>query len=85
MVAWVWAMVLVGMVIYAFAWFSQMWWLWSFIEAFEGAITLDPPWDVTVVILKNVLAFHPLFAMFGWLLWGFINSMRRDVRTYEQY
>lgn len=78
-------MVLTGMVIYAFAWFLNLWWLWTFIEAFENSITVDPPFDSVITLLKNVIAMHPLFAMFGWLIWGYINSMRRDVRTYEQY
>jgi len=82
-IAYVWALVFIGIVVYAFVWFSQIWWLWLFIEAFEDAVTLDPAAQSVVEILKAVIAYHPLIAVFGWLLWGFLNSMRRDVRTYE--
>lgn len=84
-IAVLWALVLIAMVVYAFAWFSMMWFIWPFIDAFEAAVTLDPPFDTTVTIIKNAIAWNPVIALAGWIIYGYINSSRRGVRSYEEY
>ena len=82
-IAYVWAMVFMGIVIYSMFWFIFGMMLYNVTAAIESAYTFQSPADNTVTLIKNVIAWHPIIAMFGWLLWGILNSMRRDVRTYE--
>jgi hypothetical protein len=55
------------------------------ILAVEESYTFVSPWDATVVLIKNVIAYHPIIAMVGWLIWGFLNSARREPRAYAEY
>jgi len=83
-IAYVWAVVFVAIVFYSFAWFVNITWVWQVITALDPYISnLPAPLDSVVTVIKYVLALHPLFALLGWLFWGFINSMRRDVRIWE--
>jgi len=84
-IAYVWAMVFVGICIYAMFWFMFGWAAFSVIEAVEAGYTFTGQASFVVELLKNVIAYHPLLAMVGWLLWGYINSQRRDERAYERY
>lgn len=82
-IAWVWAMVFLAIIVYASVWFMFGYMVMEIISAIEASYTFTSPLAETVTLLKYVIAWHPIIAMFGWILWGFLNSMRRDVRTYE--
>lgn len=82
-IVFVWAMVFGAIVVYSFAWFSMGSMVMTFIDAITGAFTFDARWDSVVQLIKNVILWHPIISLFGWVLWGFLNSMRRDVRTWE--
>lgn len=81
----VWAMVFMGIVIYAMFWFLFGNTALAMIDAMETQFTYlnEPPYSNVVDWLFIVIEWHPIIAMFGWLLWGFLNSMRRDVRKWE--
>src|SRR3989337_1739673 len=75
-IAYVWAMVFMGICIYAMFWFIFGMMLYNVIGSIESAYVFQSPADNTVTLIKNVIAWHPIIAMFGWLLWGILNSMR---------
>jgi hypothetical protein len=81
----VWAMVFMGIVIYAMFWFLFGNTALAMINAMETQFTYlsEPPFSDVVGWLLVVIEYHPIIAIFGWLLWGFLNSARRDVRTWE--
>jgi len=79
----VWSMVFIGLIIYALIWFTFGAVAMTYIDAISDNFTFDPPWDNVVTLSRNVILWHPVISMFGWILWGFLNSMRRDVRTWE--
>lgn len=79
-IAFVWSMVFLGMIIYALVWFMLGSVTMTIIEAMESAFTFSGNWDYVVDLIKNIILWHPIISIFGWILWGFLNSMRRDVR-----
>lgn len=83
-IVWVWGMVLMGILLYTMMWFIFGRVVFEVILAMEGAFNFSiSPIDNIANLLKYVIAWHPLFAIFGWFLWGYLNSMRREVREYE--
>lgn len=82
-IVWVWTMVFLGIVLYAIAWFTLGTAAMAVISAIEGSYTFAAPWSSVVDQIKKVILWHPIFAMIGWLLWGFLNSMKREVRTWQ--
>lgn len=84
-IAWVWGMVFIGLVVYAMVWFMLGSMVMQVIDAVEAGYTFVGSAADVVTVIKTVIAFHPLLAMFGWLLWGYINSTRRDPRAYAEY
>lgn len=82
-IVYVWALVFLAIIFYAMAWYVFGWVIMEYISAVEAAYTFQPPLDSVVSLIKNVIAWHPIIALLGWILWGFLNSMRRDIRTYE--
>lgn len=76
-------MVFIGMVLYAFIWFVNIYWLMEVINCIENVFSFPPPFDNVVVLIKNLLVWHPIISLFGWILWGYLNSLHRDVRTFE--
>jgi hypothetical protein len=79
----VWVFVLLAIVTYAFAYYTIGSVALIFIDAVTNSINFPAPWDSILIIMKNVVYYHPLIALFGWILWGILNSMKRDVRTWE--
>lgn len=82
-VVFVWGLVFLGMALYAMVWFIMGLVLFPVIDGIEAAYTFPTPFDQVVAMLKQVFYWHPILAMFGWLLWGYMNSARRDVQTWE--
>lgn len=79
----VWSLVFIGIIIYALVWFVFGAVAMTYIEAISESFSFDSPWDNVVTLITNVVLWHPIIAMFGWLVWGFLNSMRRDVTTWQ--
>ncbi|MHA1408482.1 MAG: hypothetical protein ACTSSG_14040 [Candidatus Heimdallarchaeaceae archaeon] len=79
----VWTLVLIGMVLYSFAWYVFSIVAFSFIDAIVSSFNFGSQWNNITDLIKNLLYFHPVICLFGWILWGFLNSMRRDVREWE--
>lgn len=78
-----WSLVFIGIVIYAITWFLLGSVTMIIIEAVTSAFSFAEPWDSVVEILRTVILWHPLFAMFGWLIWGYIDSARKPVKSWE--
>lgn len=83
-IAIVWSIVFIGIVLYSFAWFVFGRMLMTLIGSIEASYSFPEPSNNTVEVIKYVIAWHPLVAMFGWILYGLLNSMKRDRVTYEQ-
>jgi len=79
----VWSLVFIGIIIYSLVWFVFGAVAMTYIEAISDSFSFDAPWSSVITLVTNVILWHPVIAMFGWILWGFLNSMRRDVRTWE--
>jgi hypothetical protein len=78
-----WAQVFIGLVLYAIFWYIFGMMAMQVMGAIDSYYTFLSPFDSTVDLIKKVLAWHPIIAMFGWLLWGILNSTRREPVTYE--
>ena len=79
----VWVVVLIGIIVYCMAWYAMGYAALEIISAVEASVTVEPQWDSVITLLKAAVAWHPIISLAGWLAWGFVCSMRRDVRTYE--
>lgn len=77
-----WGLVFIGICIYSMFWFIFGWTTMVIIDAVEAAYTFEEPLSLVIPLVKNVVAWHPLIAMFGWLLYGYLDSMRRERRDY---
>lgn len=84
-IVWVWAVVLMALVVYSIAWFTLGWAAMEVIDAVEASYTFEEPAANTVTLMKTVIAWHPIIVVFGWILYGYVNSQRRDPRIYEEY
>jgi hypothetical protein len=84
-IIWVWAVCFLSIIVYSIAWFSLGWGFNLFIDAIEASYTFESPTDVTVALLKTVVAWHPIIFVFGMILWALVNSQRREDVTYPRY
>lgn len=71
-----------GMIIYAFMWFIFGAVAQTYIDAIDSAFTFGQPWDQVLEMIEQIIYYHPIISMIGWLIWGFLNSARRDVRSW---
>lgn len=78
-----WTMVFLGMVLYAVAWFTLGTVCMAIIDAISNSFSFAAPWDSVVEFCRQMVLLHPIFAMVGWLIWGFIDSMRKPVKSWE--
>jgi len=81
-VIWIWAVCLASIVLYAIAYYSLVYPTLELIGIVEGMFTFDPQATVTLNLCKAVLNWHPIIFILGMLLWGFVNSARRETQTY---
>jgi len=54
-----------------------------FIEAVEASANFTGLLADISTVFKNVIAWHPFIALLGWLVWGFLNSLRKGKLQYE--
>lgn len=83
-IVYVWALVFLAMVLYAFVWFSMGLVIMTFIDAIVASSNFAAPWDSVVEFIRNCFLIHPIISLIGWFIYGIINSMRRDVETWRQ-
>jgi len=79
----VWTLVMLGIVVYSISWFALSPIVTNTLDALDDAYEFSGVQEVTLDLVGQVIYWNPLIAIFGWLLWGFLNSARRDVRTWE--
>jgi len=84
-VVYVWALVFLGMVLYVFVWFSMGIAVMTFVDSVVATFNFGDPWDSLVTFVRNLFLFHPIISLIGWLIYGIINSMRRDVESWRTY
>jgi hypothetical protein len=81
-VIWIWAICLLAIVLYSICWFSLGWPLYMVIDTVEASYTFPAQATNTINLMRLVIAWHPIFFIFGMLLWAFVNSQRREEVTY---
>jgi len=81
-VIWIWAVCLAGIVMYSIAYYALVYPALMMIGIVEGLVVFDAQATVTLNLVRAVLNWHPIFFILGMLLWGFVNSARREVQTY---
>ena len=81
-IAFVWAEVFIAIILYSICWFTFGRALFEVITAIETTYTFTGQASFTVDLVKTVVAWHPVLALFGWLIYGYISSSRRSERTY---
>jgi len=81
-VIWIWAVCLAGIVMYSIAYYSLVYPALELIGIVEGLVIFDAQASITLNLVKAVLNWHPIFFILGMLLWGFVNSARRETQTY---
>ena len=79
----VWTMVAIALVIYSISWFALSPVVTLTLEALDEAYAFTGMQETAFDLISTVIYWNPLIAVFGWLLWGFLNSGRRDVRSWE--
>ena len=79
----VWSMVAIALVIYSITWFALSPIVTLTLEALDDVYSFSGLQETAFDLISQVIYWNPLIAVFGWLLWGFMNSGRRDVRTWE--
>lgn len=82
-----WPVVFLALVLYAFAFYVNAFWLFELIDALTTASPAlsGPEASAVLTVMRYCIRLHPLSAIVGWLLWGFLSSMRRDKLSYEQF
>lgn len=78
-----WFIVFLAMSIYAIAWFSCGLVVMPFIDAISNSYSFSDPWNTIVSAVKLFFLYHPIIAIIGWIIWGFINSLKRDVEKWR--
>ena len=81
-VIWIWAVCLAGIVMYAICYYALVYPTLELIGIVEGMYSFDAQATVTLNLTRAVLNWHPIFFILGMLLWGFVNSGRRETQTY---
>lgn len=84
-ILYVWFLVFLAMGMYAIAWFSVSMMVMPFIDALTSSYSFSDPWDTVVSTVRLLFLYHPIVALIGWILWGFINSVKRDVDRWRAY
>ena len=79
-----WSLVLLGLLVYMVCWFVMSLIFMPILDVFTTAYAISAPWDSIVTLLRNVFLWHPLFAIFGWILYGILNSSRKDIQTWAE-
>jgi len=79
----VWGCVLVAIIIYALIWYTFGTLIMTYIKAVEGVAGFTGLTADVSTIIKTVIAWHPFLALMGWLVWGFLNSLRKGKLEYE--
>jgi len=82
-IIWTWASVMLGLILYAFFWFITGLVLMPIIDIVVASYNFPSSWTSVVTLIRNVILYHPIIAMFGFILWGILNSSRRDTPTWE--
>ncbi len=78
-VLFVWFIVFLAMTIYAIGWFTCGIFVMKFIDAIISTYSFDSPWDTTVTAVRLFFLYHPIIAIIGWIVYGILNSIKRDV------
>ncbi len=82
-ILYVWALVFLAMAIYAVVWYMLGSVALSVMQAVEASFSFDPPWDTVTAFLKYCIFLNPVIAMIGWIIWGMLNSAKRDRETWQ--
>ena len=72
-----WTMVGLAIVIYSICWFALSPVVTTVLTALESALTLTAEQQVVFDLITMALYWNPVLALFGWLIWGYLNSFRR--------
>lgn len=76
----IWALVFIAILIYSMVWLAMGGVTMAYIDAIEESFSFDTQAERVVTLIKNVILWHPVIAIFGWIFWGFLRSMRKDQR-----
>lgn len=83
-IVYVWILVFAGMAIYAIGWYTLGTVALAVIQAIENSFNFPPPWDSVTAFIKNCVYFHPIISLVGWMIWGFLQSTRKNAQSWEQ-
>jgi len=84
-VLYVWAIVFIAMCVYAVAWFTAGMIVMPFIDALTSSYDFGSQWNQVVALIKTLFLWHPIIALVGWIIWGFLNSVKRDIDRWRAY
>jgi len=82
-IIWVWCAVFLAMVIYSIGWFTLGIAFIKVVGVIEENYNFVGGALQTANLIKNLIVWHPIFALGGWLIFGIANSGRVEVRSYE--
>lgn len=79
-VIWVWTIIIVGLFVYSLIWFTTGWAFIEVADAVEDQYTFTGSASYAASFMRLMFEYHPILFLFGMILWGYINSQRRDPR-----
>jgi len=72
------------MILYSITWYAVGLPFSMFNDAMQALYTFPAPWNTTITFMMLVFAWHPYIMLLGILGWAIVNSVRREMVTYEQ-
>jgi hypothetical protein len=78
----IWAICFVSICVYSILWFALGWATFSIIDIVVASYAFPAQAMLTITFMKLVIEWHPIFFIFGMLLWAYVNSQRREDVTY---
>jgi hypothetical protein len=75
----VWGVVFIALVCYAFFYFAFGQFFQAILGAGFGAWNYSGALAYPFLFVKYMVVYNPLVALFGWLIWGYINSQKGEL------
>lgn len=76
-IVYVWALCGLALLAYSVAWFANMYWVFEMFAAIRQNASFDSTTNKAIDLVLTLLYYNPIFALFGWIVYGYVNSSRK--------
>jgi hypothetical protein len=74
----IWVVCFVGLFLYSVVWFVLAWATFDIAERMTSTFQFPAQATLTINFIKTVLQWHPVFALFGFLLWSWAAAQTHE-------